>query len=65
MTKSALQIARASYVPKIPTVFKGNIQIKEGAATASVDDQEEIKNFSHISTVCLSLLLLKLKAKPD
>ena len=30
MTKSALQIARASYVPKIPAVFKGNIQIKEG-----------------------------------
>jgi pyrophosphate--fructose-6-phosphate 1-phosphotransferase len=49
MTKSALQIARASYVPKIPTVFKGNIQIKEGAATASVDDQEEIKKlFPHI-----------------
>jgi pyrophosphate--fructose-6-phosphate 1-phosphotransferase len=49
MTKSALQIARASYVPKIPAVFKGNIQIKEGAATASVDDQEEIKKlFPHI-----------------
>ncbi|MDD4378575.1 MAG: diphosphate--fructose-6-phosphate 1-phosphotransferase, partial [Dysgonamonadaceae bacterium] len=49
MTKSALQIARASYVPKIPAVFKGNIQIKEGEATASVDDQEEIKKlFPHI-----------------
>jgi len=49
MTKSTLQIARASYVPKIPAVFKGNIQIKEGEATASVDDQEEIKKlFPHI-----------------
>ena len=43
MTKSALQIARASYKPKMPEVLKGNIRIKEGAATESAGDQEEIK----------------------
>ncbi len=49
MTKSALQIARASYMPKMPTVLKGNIRIKEGEATEAADDQEEIKKlFPHI-----------------
>lgn len=43
MSKSALQIARASYVPKMPQVLRGNVQPKEGAATESVSDQEEIK----------------------
>ncbi|NLU29974.1 MAG: diphosphate--fructose-6-phosphate 1-phosphotransferase [Bacteroidales bacterium] len=43
MSKSALQIARASYVPKMPQVLNGNVQPREGAATASVSDQEEIK----------------------
>lgn len=43
MTKSALQIARASYLPKMPAVLKGNIRIKEGEATESAGDQEEIK----------------------
>ncbi len=42
MTKSALQIARASYQPKMPTGLKGNVKIEEGAATQSVRDQEEI-----------------------
>ncbi len=49
MTKSALQIARASYVPKMPAVLKGNIRIKEGEPTESAGDQEEIKKlFPHI-----------------
>ncbi len=43
MTKSVLQIARASYKPKMPEVLKGNIRIKEGTATESASDQEEIK----------------------
>ena len=42
MSKSALQIARASYVPKMPHVLNGNVQPKVGAATTSVSDQEEI-----------------------
>ncbi|MDO5522627.1 MAG: diphosphate--fructose-6-phosphate 1-phosphotransferase [Bacteroidia bacterium] len=43
MSKSALQIARASYVPKMPYVLNGNVQPKEGEATTSVSDPEEIK----------------------
>lgn len=44
MTKSALQIARASYIPKMPSELRGNVKIVEGAATESLADQEEIKN---------------------
>jgi diphosphate--fructose-6-phosphate 1-phosphotransferase len=43
MTKSALQIARAAYVPKVPEVLKGIVKIEEGAPTQSVSDQEAIK----------------------
>ncbi|HZK68677.1 MAG TPA: diphosphate--fructose-6-phosphate 1-phosphotransferase [Paludibacter sp.] len=43
MTKSPLEIARASYQPKLPPVFECNIVIKAGAATESVADQAEIK----------------------
>lgn len=43
MTKSALQIARAAYQPKLPKALKGNVCAQEGAATQSVADQEEIK----------------------
>ncbi|HIZ01995.1 MAG TPA: diphosphate--fructose-6-phosphate 1-phosphotransferase [Candidatus Bacteroides merdipullorum] len=43
MTKSALQIARAAYQPKLPKALKGNVRAQEGAATQSVADQEEIK----------------------
>ncbi len=43
MTKSALQIARAAYQPKLPKALKGFVQVKEGAATQSVADQEAIK----------------------
>ncbi len=43
MTKSPLQIARASYQPKLPASLKGNVVLKEGAATESVADQAEIK----------------------
>lgn len=44
MMKSPLQIARASYQPKLPASLKGNVVLKEGAATESVADQAEIKN---------------------
>ncbi len=43
MTKSPLQIARASYQPKVPVALKGNVSIKVGETTQSVADQEEIK----------------------
>ena len=43
MEKSALQIARATYQPKLPKALQGAVKIKEGAATQSVGDQEEIK----------------------
>ena len=44
MTKSALQIARAAYQPKVPKVLKGVVKIEEGAPTQSVSDQEAIKS---------------------
>ena len=43
MKKSALQIARAAYQPKLPAGLKGAVKVKEGAPTQSVDNQEEIK----------------------
>ncbi len=43
MKKSALQLARAAYQPKMPKALYGNIQVEEGAATQSVADQEEVK----------------------
>jgi pyrophosphate--fructose-6-phosphate 1-phosphotransferase len=43
MTKSPLQIARASYQPKLPASLKGKVVLKEGAATESVADQADIK----------------------
>ena len=42
MTKSALQIARASYQPKTPKSLKGFAKAVEGEKTQSVADQEEI-----------------------
>ncbi len=43
MEKSALQIARAAYQPKLPKALQGAVKIKEGKATQSVGDQEDIK----------------------
>lgn len=42
MIKSALQIARESYVPKMPESLKGAVKIVEGKKTESVADQGEI-----------------------
>ena len=43
MTKSALQIARAAYQPKLPKALKGHVKTVAGAATQSVADQEAIQ----------------------
>lgn len=43
MTKSALQIARAAYQPKLPKALKGAVKVVAGAATQSVADQEAIE----------------------
>lgn len=43
MNKSALQIARAAYQPKLPVTLTGSVIAVEGNPTQSVADQEEIK----------------------
>ena len=43
MEKSALQIARAAYQPKLPKALLGSVVAKEGKPTQSVGNQEEIK----------------------
>ena len=43
MVKSALQIARAAYQPKLPKALKGSVKAVEGKPTQSVGNQEEIK----------------------
>lgn len=43
MTKSALQVARAAYKPKMPKALYGSVKVEEGAATQSVADQDEVK----------------------
>lgn len=41
--KSALQKARASYIPKLPLGLQGDVDIREGEPTQSVANQEEVK----------------------
>ncbi len=43
MGKSALQIARAAYQPKLPKALRGALKVVEGEPTQSVADQEEVK----------------------
>ena len=43
MIKSALQIARASYTPKMPAVLDKNVVFQEGESTSAVADAEDIK----------------------
>ena len=38
-----MQIARAAYRPKLPKALQGPVKVKEGDATQSVGNQEEIK----------------------
>ena len=41
--KSALQIARAAYQPKLPIALRGALKAVEGEPTQSVADQEEVQ----------------------
>ena len=43
MTKSALQLARSKYAPKLPKALEGSVTVRLGEATQSVSDQQEIK----------------------
>ena len=43
MEKSALQIARAAYQPKLPKALRGALKAVEGEPTQSVADQEEVQ----------------------
>ncbi|MGN0234676.1 MAG: diphosphate--fructose-6-phosphate 1-phosphotransferase [Bacteroidaceae bacterium] len=43
MVKSALQVARAAYQPKLPKALQGSVVAVEGNPTQSVGNQEEIK----------------------
>ncbi|MCL2682929.1 MAG: diphosphate--fructose-6-phosphate 1-phosphotransferase [Bacteroidales bacterium] len=43
MKKSPLQIARASYQPKLPKALKNQVKLVEGEKTQSVADQNEIE----------------------
>ncbi len=43
MEKSALQIARSAYQPKLPKALRGALKAVEGNPTQSVADQEEVK----------------------
>lgn len=43
MVKSALQIARAAYQPKLPKALQGAVKVSEGAPTQSVDNQDDIR----------------------
>lgn len=43
MEKSALQIARAAYQPKLPKALRGALKAVEGDSTQSVADQEEVQ----------------------
>ena len=43
MIKSALEIVRDSYIPKMPAVLKKNVVAQEGEATTAVADEEEIQ----------------------
>ena len=52
MTKSALQIARAAYQPKLPKALLGAVKVKEGEPTQSVADQEAIKQLFPNTSVC-------------
>lgn len=43
MKKSALQVARAAYQPKMPKALYGNNEVEVGQPTESVADQEEVQ----------------------
>jgi pyrophosphate--fructose-6-phosphate 1-phosphotransferase len=64
ITKSPLQIARASYQPKLPIALNGNVILKVGAATESVADHTEIKSLFP-KTYGMPLLTIEPGAKKE
>lgn len=64
MIKSPLQIARASYQPKLPTSLLGSVVLKEGANTESVADQAAIKELFP-NTYGMPLITFEKGAKKD
>ena len=64
MNISALQKARAAYQPKLPQGLRSNVEIKEGASTQSVDNQEEIQKLP-ILTVCLLWSLFRQRQRKN
>ena len=55
MTKSALQIARAAYQPKVPAALKGAVKAVDGEYT-QLPIRTKSKSYSRTRTECLSLL---------
>ena len=58
MTKSALQIARAAYQPKLPKALKGAVKAVAGAATQSVADQEATPLINIFSILVFSFTIV-------
>ena len=52
MEKSALQIARASYQPKLPKALRGALEVVEGEATQSVATRKKFRSCSLTHTEC-------------
>ena len=50
MTKSALQIARAAYQPKVPAALKGAVKAVDGEYTQSGRNQKVIPE--HVRNAC-------------
>lgn len=64
MIKSPLQIARASYQPKLPASLLGSVVLKEGANTESIADQVAIKELFP-NTYGMPLISFEKGAKKD
>ncbi|MDE7151084.1 MAG: diphosphate--fructose-6-phosphate 1-phosphotransferase [Candidatus Amulumruptor sp.] len=64
MKKSALQIARASYQPKLPVSLTGAVIAVEGEPTQSVSDRDEIKKLFP-NTYGLPELVFERNANPE
>jgi pyrophosphate--fructose-6-phosphate 1-phosphotransferase len=64
MTKSPLQIARASYQPKMPAVLKSNVVLKEGTETSSIADQVDIR-YQFPNTYGMPLITLETGPKKE
>lgn len=65
MTKSALQIARAAYQPKVPKVLTGIVEMEEGASTQSVADQKEVEQLFPNTYGMPLIKFVEGKTRPD